>query len=43
MTAGEDGMTARSFPFRFAATATRVEEPVQGRRYISWEAPAPVK
>jgi len=37
MTAGDDGVSARSFPFRIAATPTRVEEPVQGRRYASWE------
>ncbi len=43
MTAGEDGTSARSFPFRFAATATRIEEPVQGRRYAAWEAAAAVK
>ena len=43
MTAGDDGMTARSFPFRLAAAATRVEEPVQGRRYSSWEAAPPVR
>jgi murein DD-endopeptidase MepM/ murein hydrolase activator NlpD len=38
MTAADDGIGARSFPFRVAATATRVEEPIQGRRYASWEA-----
>jgi len=43
MTAGDDGVTARSFPFRIAASPTTVEEPVQGRRYASWEAPAPVR
>jgi murein DD-endopeptidase MepM/ murein hydrolase activator NlpD len=37
MTAGEDGLTARSFPFRFAVAPKRVEEPVQGRRYSAWE------
>ncbi|MEO8699171.1 MAG: M23 family metallopeptidase [Kofleriaceae bacterium] len=37
MTAGDDGVTARSFPFRFAATPKRIEEPVQGRHYTSWE------
>jgi murein DD-endopeptidase MepM/ murein hydrolase activator NlpD len=41
MTAADDGVNARSFPFRVAATATRVEEPVQGRRYSSWEAAPP--
>ena len=38
MTAGDDGVSAKSFPFRLAATATRAEEPIQGRRYSSWEA-----
>lgn len=37
MTAGEDGATARSFPFRLAIGPGRVEEPVQGRRYPAWE------
>ena len=41
MTAGDDGITAQSFPFRFAVSPRRVEEPLQGRRYVSWEdAPA---
>jgi murein DD-endopeptidase MepM/ murein hydrolase activator NlpD len=37
MTAGDDGVAARSFPFRFAVAPDRVEEPVQGRRYAAWE------
>jgi hypothetical protein len=37
MTAGEDGVTVQSFPFRFAVKPKRVEEPVQGRRYSAWE------
>jgi murein DD-endopeptidase MepM/ murein hydrolase activator NlpD len=37
MTAGEDGRTARSFPFQLAVAPDRVEEPVQGRAYPSWE------
>ena len=37
MTAGDDGVSARSFPFRIAVTPSRVEEPVQGRRYSAWE------
>jgi len=37
MTAGEDGRSARSFPFRLAVAPDRVEEPVQGRAYPSWE------
>jgi murein DD-endopeptidase MepM/ murein hydrolase activator NlpD len=37
MTAGDDGVTARSFPFRIAASSKRVEEPTQGHRYSAWE------
>ena len=37
MTAGEDGASVRSFPFQFAVKPRRIEEPVQGRRYPSWE------
>jgi murein DD-endopeptidase MepM/ murein hydrolase activator NlpD len=37
MTASEDGMSARSFPFRLAIAPNRVEEPAQGRRYSAWE------
>jgi len=37
MTAGEDGASVQSFPFRLAAKPKRVEEPVQGRRYSAWE------
>jgi murein DD-endopeptidase MepM/ murein hydrolase activator NlpD len=37
MTAGDDGRSARSFPFRIAVAAGKVEEPVQGRAYLSWE------
>jgi murein DD-endopeptidase MepM/ murein hydrolase activator NlpD len=37
MTAGLDGVTTRSFPFRVAAAPRRIEEPVQGRRYTAWE------
>jgi murein DD-endopeptidase MepM/ murein hydrolase activator NlpD len=37
MTAGDDGVAARSFPFRIAIAPDRVEEPVQGRRYSAWE------
>ncbi len=43
MTAGDDGVTARSFPFRLAASPKTIEEPVQGRRYAAWEATAPVR
>jgi len=37
MTAGDDGVSARSFPFRLAVAPNRVEEPVQSRRYSAWE------
>ena len=37
MTAGEDGISAQSFPFKLAVAPSRDEEPVQGRAYSSWE------
>jgi murein DD-endopeptidase MepM/ murein hydrolase activator NlpD len=37
MTAAMDGISAQSFPFQFAVTTKRVEAPVQGRAYPSWE------
>jgi hypothetical protein len=37
MTAGDDGIAAQSFPFHFAVSATRDEEPIEGRPYKSWE------
>jgi hypothetical protein len=37
MTAGEDGHSARSYPFQLAVAPGRVEEPVQGHAYLSWE------
>ena len=37
MTAGDDGVSVRSFPFRIAAGPGRAEEPVQSRRYAAWE------
>jgi len=37
MTAAGDGVSAQSFPFQFAVTAKRIETPVQGRNYPSWE------
>jgi murein DD-endopeptidase MepM/ murein hydrolase activator NlpD len=37
MTAAADGVSARSFPFVLAVSATRAEAPVQGRAYASWE------
>ncbi|MDB4957763.1 MAG: peptidase [Myxococcales bacterium] len=37
MTAGDDGLSARSFPFQLAAGPNRIEEPVQGRSYTAWE------
>jgi murein DD-endopeptidase MepM/ murein hydrolase activator NlpD len=43
MTAADDGMTARSFPFRIAVAPYRVEEPVQGRRYSAWETRQPAR
>jgi murein DD-endopeptidase MepM/ murein hydrolase activator NlpD len=43
MTAGDDGVSARSFPFRIAARPNRVEEPIQGRRYSAWETRLPAR
>lgn len=37
MTAADDGIAARSFPFQFEVSQNRDEEPVQGRSYASWE------
>jgi murein DD-endopeptidase MepM/ murein hydrolase activator NlpD len=37
MTAADDGIAARPFPFVFATAADHVEEPMQGRSYASWE------
>jgi murein DD-endopeptidase MepM/ murein hydrolase activator NlpD len=37
MTAGDDGRSARSFEFQLAAAHGNIEEPVQGRAYLSWE------
>ncbi|HEY4176926.1 MAG TPA: M23 family metallopeptidase [Kofleriaceae bacterium] len=37
MTAASDGISAVSFPFRFAASRDNTEEPVQGHRYTAWE------
>ena len=37
MTAAEDGIAARSFPFLLAVSPGRNEPPVQGRAYLSWE------
>lgn len=37
MTAADDGVAARSFPFQMAVAPSRVEEPTQGRRYAAWE------
>ncbi len=37
MTAGDDGRSARSFPFRIAVGPNVVEDPVQGRSYRAWE------
>lgn len=37
MTAADDGIAARSFPFLLAVGPGQVEQPVQGRSYASWE------
>jgi murein DD-endopeptidase MepM/ murein hydrolase activator NlpD len=37
MTAADDGIAARSFPFQLAIRPDKVEEPVLGRRYSAWE------
>ena len=37
MTAGGDGISARSFPFAFAVTQDTTEQPALGRRYTAWE------
>ena len=37
ITAADDGVNAQSFPFQFAVSPKRVETPVQGRAYPSWE------
>jgi murein DD-endopeptidase MepM/ murein hydrolase activator NlpD len=37
MTAADDGVAARSFPFQLATRPDKVEEPVLGRRYSAWE------
>lgn len=37
MTAAEDGVNARSFPFELAVAPDRAEPPMQGRAYAGWE------
>ncbi len=37
MTAATDGISAQSFPFELAVSSKRVETPIQGRAYASWE------
>jgi murein DD-endopeptidase MepM/ murein hydrolase activator NlpD len=37
MTAADDGVAARSFPFELAVAPTKVEEPALGHRYSAWE------
>jgi hypothetical protein len=37
MTAANDGISAQSFPFELAVGPSKVETPVQGRAYPSWE------
>jgi murein DD-endopeptidase MepM/ murein hydrolase activator NlpD len=37
MTAAEDGLAKRSFPFELALGPKRVSAPVEGQRYAAWE------
>jgi murein DD-endopeptidase MepM/ murein hydrolase activator NlpD len=37
MTAADDGVAARSFPFKFATAPDSAEDPITGRAYPSWE------
>jgi murein DD-endopeptidase MepM/ murein hydrolase activator NlpD len=37
MTAADDGVAARSFPFKFATAPDSAEDPIQSRAYLSWE------
>jgi hypothetical protein len=37
MTAAEDGVAKRSFPFELAVAPRRVSEPILGQRYSAWE------
>ena len=37
MTAADDGVAARSFPFKFATAPDAAEDPIQSRAYPSWE------
>jgi murein DD-endopeptidase MepM/ murein hydrolase activator NlpD len=37
MTAAEDGIAKRSFPFQLAVAPRRVSPPIQGQRYSAWE------
>ncbi|HET7502238.1 MAG TPA: M23 family metallopeptidase [Kofleriaceae bacterium] len=37
MTASDDGMTKRSFPFELAIRPRKTSPPVQGQRYSAWE------
>lgn len=37
MTAADDGVTARSFPFDMAVGPARMQQPMQGQRYAAWE------
>ncbi|TMQ11224.1 MAG: M23 family metallopeptidase [Deltaproteobacteria bacterium] len=37
MTAADDGMTKRSFPFELAVAPQRASAPIEGRRYAAWE------
>ena len=37
MTAADDGIAKRSFPFELAVTSQRSSAPIQGQRYAAWE------
>jgi hypothetical protein len=37
MTAADDGITKRSFPFELALAPQRASAPVEGKRYAAWE------
>jgi len=37
MTASEDGLAKRSFPFELAIRPKQASAPIQGQRYSAWE------
>jgi hypothetical protein len=37
MTAADDGVAKRSFPFELAVAPDRISRPIQGQRYAAWE------